>query len=100
MWWLPDGADSPLGGELVFSPEEGLALSLIGTLKPLEEVFKWSERPTEYPIVLGATTDAKRVTLVGCFESEGRIGGGAPSQTLKASRGLMGHHFVSPEEMA
>lgn len=71
-WWDPSSNESTNGafGTLVFSPEHGATLELVGQFS-LADVLGRVEQ--EIQLLIGVTTAGKHVTLLECFRREGRF---------------------------
>lgn len=90
-WWLPDAEDRPVFGTLQLEWGQSPRLELIGSLVG-PEAFGEEER---HPIILGSTSDGKRVTLDDCLTTNLHFSLGAfdlPTVQMVASVALIGAH--------
>ncbi len=65
IWWLPQNPQAKISGTLNFHPGDGATLHLIGSFKGLKELNLLSH----HSIILGITTQGKRITLHDCLGS-------------------------------
>src|SRR5215207_3162497 len=96
-WWLPDTPDNRVPGTLVFDPEEGATLDLLGSLRGLEGVME-NLGPE---LILGTSSDGRSITLTGCDRDTGTlsIGGGFATSSFSADMVIVGEHFGRPEDV-
>jgi len=62
-WWLPDKPEKQVSGTLRFTPNEGAILELIGSFKDTKDILKPE-------IILGISSNGKKITLHKCFETK------------------------------
>lgn len=110
-WWLPGKPDDRVPGTLVFSPETGSVLTLIGALTGWAGIFQGGRggaasslgdvvrRTRRYPRVLGEV-DGGAVTLDDCFQKamHGAAFGQAHQEVLSVARVFRGIWFEEGEE--
>ncbi len=96
-WWLPDTPDNRAPGTLVFDPEEGATLDLLGSLRGLEGV----SAPLNPDLILGTSSDGRSITLKECSRDTGTLSVGAGFSTSSFSAGMVivGEHFERPEDV-
>src|SRR5262245_6860828 len=98
VWWTPDAPSSRIAGILRFSHEDGLVLSLLGTLGGVGRVV--GEKG--YPIILGSAYDSplgESVTLRECQQSGYTMrSSGFNNESYRVHLGFFGAHLVSPED--
>ncbi|KUJ95287.1 MAG: hypothetical protein H5T94_04165 [Pseudothermotoga sp.] len=90
IWWLPDNPETRVHGSLRLV-EEGLILDLIGSFK---EFFSNPE------IILGFSSDGKKITLHKCFEIDSRFAiPGFQTSLFEALEAFVGVHFQTKDEI-
>ena len=96
-WWLPDTPDNRVPGTLVFDPEEGTNLDLLGSLRGLEGV----SAPLDPELILGTSSDGRSITLKECSRDTGTlsIGAGFSTSSFSADMVIVGEHFERPEDV-
>jgi len=96
MWWLPESPKNALAGWLRFDPGSGARLELIGSYRGYEEL----NSTFQPPLILGVTTDGKRVSLNRCTETKTSLSmGGFLTSTFDAQMVLVGDHFTNQDEL-
>jgi len=96
IWWLPSAPETHVYGEFTFSNREGLHLSSIGTF---EDTLRTAVGRS-YPVILGATSDGKRITLCDCMVvGHTGTGAGVETQRYSVDMALIGAHIDDPQEM-
>lgn len=96
IWWLPEDPDNTISGTLKFDPTRGSNLKLIGSFKENKD-FNTFLAPN---IILGITSDGKRITLYKCRESGSQMGiPGFLSSFFVAQVIFVGHHFEREEDI-
>lgn len=97
-WWIPQNPDQKVSGTLSFTPQNGLALDLIGTLS--KSPYDSSE--VEYlPLINGVIyKGSKAVTLWECHgsfssSSNSQSGFYTSSSNYDVGKCFIGHHFTS-----
>jgi hypothetical protein len=95
LWFLPDQPQVAVPGSVSFSPNDGVSLKLNGSLTP--ELFRPDNRP---PIILGDTSDGKRITLVSCLVSGASISApGYAVERYRAQMMLIGCHISDRQSL-
>src|SRR3954464_481988 len=97
FWWLPGTSDSRVPGTLIFDPEEGITLNLLGSLSGLDGVSV----PLEPELILGLSSDGRTITLKECSRTMGIVSFGAGFVTSSFSAGMVivGENFERPEDV-
>src|SRR5690606_33159699 len=91
----PSKKDDRLPGLLTFSQANGVELELFGHFETVRSV---SSR--EHTILLGFTSEGKKLTLLNCFEgSRGMSMPGFPTSTYSAIYLFVGQHFDTVEDI-
>jgi hypothetical protein len=62
MWWLPSNPENTVAGSISFTDDDGILLQLIGAFGD----FSFFELSRSHPILLGLSTNGKRITLTNC----------------------------------
>jgi hypothetical protein len=97
FWWLPEEPARTVGGQLSFTPADGLRLDLVGVLggdDPYEE----------HKIVLGTSVDGEPITLESAQQGGRRtvssvwLPAPVTSHTLRPRIGYLGGHLPSPDQ--
>lgn len=95
-WWLPADLSNRIPGTLRFSPGEGATLDLIGSFKDMQHLGE----ALDPEIILGETTNGKKVTLYKCFETRSSMSlPGRITSVLHANYVFVGVHFPNPESI-
>ncbi len=96
-WWLPDSPEERAPGILMFDPDEGATLELLGSLKGLEGVVD----SLEPEIILGLSSDGKSITLKECGKTLGSLafGSGFSTSSFYVNTVLIGEHFGRAEDV-
>ena len=98
LWWTPDDPDNKVAGSLRFSDDEGLVLSLMGTIGKNPANFGEKKEP----VILGHSHDSKigtSVTLRGCIRKGFTWGLSSHSrESYFAGSSLFGIHLAASEE--
>ena len=96
LWFLPEKPSNQIPGTLIFDPQEGIRLELIGNLSD----FKSSKDIHEPDFILGITTDGMQITLYKCFETT-RSMSFPGMQTSKYTSNFIfkGRHFSFKSEL-
>ncbi len=101
IWWLED-IDDAVGGVLSFSQEDGLRLSLTGTINPkssIEKILDMQLKDT-YPVILGTTIDGKNITLQGNTLISSKVTSpGFASQEFLSTMAFIGVHIHSTDKI-
>lgn len=88
-WWVP-GSEDKVAGSLSYSPEEGVRLSLVGTLRGFRDAFVGSKEP----VILGHLVDGSPVTLLECLNAGGSFHfPGYATSEYWATWAFVGWHF-------
>jgi ApeA N-terminal domain 1 len=97
LWWLPGADDDKVPGILKFDPDAGATLSLLGSLKSLAGVID----PLEPEIILGISSDGRRITLRDCGKTSGNlaIGRGFSTSMFSVNTIFVGEHFDRVEDV-
>lgn len=98
IWWLPTAPDDAprLHGILIYKPNEGFELEVIGSFFDISEILLNAKNPA---IIQGTSSDGKNITLYKCFRSHVSIGShsignqGTQISRYKPSIVFMGAHF-------
>lgn len=94
-FYLPNNPDDKLAGILTYSQEEGINLDLFGHFSHYSGPAK-----RESNIVLGFTSNGKKVTLLNCYEfSRGLHMPGIPESKISAIYLFIGEHFENAESI-
>lgn len=96
IWWLPEQPDKKVSGTLKFHPVGDTSLELIGSFKDVTELNVF-QQPN---IILGLTSDGKKVTLYECYESKSSLSmPGFLKTSFIVSVVFLGHHFERKENI-
>jgi len=97
IWWLPDKPKEQVSGTLKFTPEEGATLELRGSFKNIKNINKM----VNSEIILGVSSNGKKITLYKCSKNESRMY--FPSFLSTSSCHVeivfIGAHFQKPEDI-
>lgn len=97
LWWLPESKERTIPGTLRFNPEDGPILELIGSFHDIPELS--AKPPPE--IVLGITSNGKKITLYGYQGKSDQISWpGLTTTTMKPRVMFVGYHFAKKEEIS
>jgi len=95
QWWNPQLQNTPVGGNLRYSPTKGASLDLIGTFDdgiPLNQLGGSKTIP-QISVIYGVTTNGRAISLHNNLVTRSRIGSsGYPTQSLKPQIILQGAH--------
>jgi hypothetical protein len=95
-WWLPEKPEQKIEGTLKFAPTKGISLHLIGLFGGFEETSK----TTKLDIVLGFSTDGRRISLCDSIISRWTIHQPGMSECwLEVSYVLIGEHFQKKDQI-
>lgn len=105
-WWLPSNTEQTVNGTLKFSQESGFQLTLLGALKEqfngdqvpaVQPIFS---TPNDFPLIVGTTTEGKKISLSSCVQSRSHYntGGGGIVEEYHASIAYIGIHLTNLEE--
>jgi len=96
-WWLPECPGQKIQGTITFSPEEGAKLHLRG----FEKDFKQFLRIFKGKIILGFTTDGKKITLYSLrlMKSHHHLPAEMVEHWLSADYVFMGVHFQKIQDI-
>src|SRR5437870_5645114 len=97
FWWLPSSPETQLVGTITFAPRSGLKLDLVGSLIAVEKTpVSWGNFN-----VWGITVRGKPVSLIKAYQSSLQTHmPGSPTSRIEASRGIIGGHYQSIEDVA
>jgi hypothetical protein len=99
FWHLPDEPSRQVVGTLFYSEEQGLRLSLTGTLGEQSLSFE----PKDYRIVHGVVSDnpyGKMFTLVECFQTSGTMEiAGIWTEEIRATRAFAARNLLQEHEL-
>ena len=105
-WWLPDDPQKKLCGNLVYIPNEGAILTLIGSFRDNENyILKIFNRDfKENEIILGLDEEGNEITLLQCIEkphglSWAKNGQQIIRQPFSVGYIFKGHHFTKVEDI-
>lgn len=94
-FYSPEHPENQLPGILSFNQEEGIEVELFGQF----DKYK-SPASREENILLGFTSNGKRITLLNCYENNrGMHIPGFPTSTFSARYLLVGKHFEKAEDI-
>jgi hypothetical protein len=100
IWWLPESPSERIAGILRFSDDNGVVLSLMGTLG--EPTANLEEKPV--PIILGLVWDCpsgREVTLKNCSVKSLHLGSGVPArEDYMADSMFVGSHLGRQEDFS
>jgi len=89
IWWLPNKPKEQISGVFKFTPNEGAILDLIGSFKD-----------TEPKIILGISSDGKKITLYKCFKTQSNLSIlGFSTSSFYANMAFVGIHFQKTEDI-
>jgi hypothetical protein len=98
VWWLAEEPSARVAGVLRFSPEDGLVLSLVGTLGG----GGGAVGDKSYGIILGSVYDSRwgqYVTLSDCLQVRFEVTfAGLSAEDYRAERAFFGRHLTRPED--
>jgi len=95
-WWLPDKPEKQISGTLRFTPDEGAILDLIGSFKDIKDINKM----LKLEIILGISSNGKKITLHKCFETKSKISSpGLLTSSFRANEIFVGAHFQKSEDI-
>jgi len=98
FWWLPNNPEMQITGTLKFDPIKGAKLELLGTFRDLGD-FDLSN-PLQPKIILGLTSNGKKITLYKCVESAQRLDiPGIMRSSFYCSLVFVGNHFQREENI-
>ncbi|MGV2803410.1 hypothetical protein GNF85_06905 [Clostridium perfringens] len=90
VWWLPGNSKNYIIGILSFNSDEGVYLELIGQLDSYDK----------YNIILGRTSDGRKITLYKCFEvNKTHNSNGFVTTRVFANIIFEGVHFNSDDDI-
>jgi len=91
IWWLPDKPEKQVPGTLRFTPNEAI-LKLIGSFKDTKDTLKPE-------IILGISSNGKKITLHKCFETKPNNVSVPESLSFYADEVFVGAHFQKSEDI-
>lgn len=95
VWWRPSHEDDTVAGTLVYDPETGLRLRLIGALGDIEEVLGRVNAPGGSETLHGVSTDGRSVTLLKAVHASANLSfPGMIVEEYVAVWALIGNHVV------
>jgi len=96
-WWLPDNPDQRVPGNLLYSPLEGLTLSLNGAF---HEENKYRDPEYYHNFILGFSQNGKNITLQGCFLKSGTQSfPGYPQSSYVIKVAFLGIHITNERDV-
>ncbi len=96
LWWLPDNPDEKIAGNLLFDPEEGATLKLIGSFKSIQNF----DTLLEYEVIFGISTNGKYMTLYNCAETRCSLSiPGFLKSEYYVDTVIVGEHFLKPADL-
>ncbi len=96
FWWLPNSPKERLVGTITYAPRSGFQIELVGALLGIEK------GPAAWGLfdVWGETVRGKAVTLFGAHQSNVQTHmPGYPTSKVEASRGIIGGHYRSVNDV-
>jgi hypothetical protein len=90
-WWRPENPDHRVGGRIVFTPKDGLRLTLVGRL--LDDLDRQTQRG-HLPVILGNVSSMAfgcDVTLLACRWDGDRLHGRYQEQRFRSDFALLGY---------
>ncbi|MDX5576630.1 HEPN domain-containing protein [Streptomyces sp. ID01-9D] len=97
LWWIPGNEDDTVAGNLQFKMRDSINLNLNGSFKSFEELNEHKQ----YDIILGITSNGKKISLINCLESNLRFSfPGYASDSYRARYLFIGVHLNTLEDMA
>ncbi|MCG2701627.1 hypothetical protein L6273_00615 [Candidatus Parcubacteria bacterium] len=93
-WWLPEKPEDKVSGEVSFS-EEGIKLKLVGSFYGPGGFGTMRKED----IILGFTTDGKKITLVDSFGGQSVSFPGMAAANMTSNRLFIGEWFSSEDEL-
>lgn len=100
LWWLPETPEARVPGTLRFSPDFGVSLDLLGSLKDQGDHVATVQRELTHPgVVLGLSSKGKPVTLWECWERRKTVNlAGFTKTSFHADFVVVGAHLGGAEE--
>src|ERR1044072_7995466 len=96
MWCLPSNPENTVAGSISFTDDDGILLQLIGAFGD----FSFFELSRSHPILLGLSTNGKRITLTNCVGAGVNMSSaGFVTEAYKADFCFIGGHFHEPGEL-
>lgn len=97
IWWLLDKPKEQVSGTLRFTPDEGAILDLIGSFKDIKNMNKILKPE----IILGVSSNGKKITLYKCFETKSSFTfpGFFQTSSFFANLVFIGAHFQKSEDI-
>lgn len=96
IWWLPGKSKKQISGTLRFTPDEGAILNLIGSFKDIKDINEMLEPE----IILGVSSNGKKITLYKCFETKSSLNfPGFQTSSFYANMVFIGTHFQNSEDI-
>jgi hypothetical protein len=86
-WWLPESPEGQVAGALLYDPDDGLSLELLGTLTG-------GSFEVDVPVILGEAKDGTPVSLLRSFPTQLSLGGPA-QERMHCHHALVGAHLPS-----
>jgi hypothetical protein len=101
FWHLPDASDHPVAGKLHYSVQDGITLSLLGTLRELAHGLEHITYPTIHGIIADSPYPGKLITLVNCFRKGATFTiPGFETEEIRANRAYIGTDHLLDEDQA
>ncbi|MCX6821998.1 MAG: hypothetical protein NTW30_04440 [Candidatus Aenigmarchaeota archaeon] len=92
MWWLPEKPENKFVGALTFPQNEGAELRIIGCFD--------KHNLLEPIIILGETTDGKKISLINCIQTDLRTSHpGGETSVFEIDFIFIGVHFLKIEDV-
>lgn len=100
IWWLPETPDAKVPGTLEFSPDSGVSLDLLDSLKkPGDHFAAFQREMVESELILGFSSEGRPATLWGCWEKRKRVNlAGFTKTSFHADFALVGAHLGVAED--
>jgi len=96
LWWLPDNQGGEIAGNLLFDPDDGATLKLIGSFKSIQDL----NTSPKYEVIFGISTNGKYITLYNCMEIRCSLNlPGLLVSQYYVDTIIMGGHFLKPADI-
>jgi hypothetical protein len=100
FWWLPETPENEISGNLSFSPGQPIHLELMGALNQTKNDQIPPPEMINPPIIQGALSDGRLVTLQKCLQTQSSVNfGGISTTKFTCHLAFVGVHFDSEEQI-